>query len=452
MKLQLNAASEVLAHTLPHGRGSATGPRALEAVKTRNLLIHIVGQTLPSALPAIRGRIFPPAVMTLCLAFVLAGCSGPYSRAPVAASDEKPLAVDTLRTAMQRIPEVVAATGELLAEDQATIGAKAPGRVIKLHVDLGSRVEANQVLAELDPTDYEFRVNQAQALVNQTRARLGILDRSSDDVVPEETAIVREAEAALKEARFVFETTQQLQKDGVLSRIDFEKAQVRRQGAEAAYQAAKEQVMQLRAELTERRAQLALARQNLSDCAVRAPFAGAITRREASLGEYLPVNAPVVTLVRQHPLRIRAEIPERLAPKIRAGQPIEIQIQGQTVARTGRVVRLSPAIEVQSRSLVIEGEIPNESGALRPGSFAEVVITVNPHASGIIIPHDSVMSFAGTDRVYVVHQGRLDDRVVKVGRSPDAGTVEIVSGLEPGLDVVLKPDARMSESQKVVVR
>ncbi|HYI94468.1 MAG TPA: efflux RND transporter periplasmic adaptor subunit, partial [Bryobacteraceae bacterium] len=313
---------------------------------------------------------------------VLTACSGPYSRPEVAAKDEKPIPIKTARIVLEPIPEIVTATGELLAEEQATIGVKAPGRLLKLHVDLGSQVQTDQVLAEIDPTDYKFRVQQSEALLNQTRAKLGISDPASDEIASEQTAIVREAEAVVKEARFISETTQKLTSEGVLSRIDAEKAQVRRQGAEAAYQAAREQVMQLRAELMERKAQLALARQNLADCIVRAPFAGAVTRRQASLGEYLPVNAPIATLVRQHPLRIRTEIPERLAPRIRAGQPIIVKIQGQAIDRTGRVVRLSPAIEAQSRSLLVEGEMPNEKGALRPGSFVEVQITVDPNARG----------------------------------------------------------------------
>jgi RND family efflux transporter MFP subunit len=355
-----------------------------------------------------------------------------------------------VRVAPETIPEIVTATGELMAEEQATIGVKVPGRLIRLHVDLGSQVQTGQTLADIDSTDYNFRVQQAEALVTQTRARLGILDRDTDDVTPEETAVVREAEAALKEARFISDTTGKLTQEGILSRIDFEKAQVRRQAAEAAYQAAKEQVMQLRGELSERRAQLALARQNLADCTIRAPFAGAVTRRQASAGEYLPVNAPLVTLVRQHPIRIRVEVPERVAPKVRIGQPIETRVQGQSAARVGRVVRLSPAIEAQSRSLVIEGEIPNESGVLRPGSFAEVVITVDANASGIAIPRSSILSFAGTDRVFIVHSGRLDDRVVKVGRSLQNDAVEIVSGLEPQVQVVLKPDGSMSKGQRVL--
>lgn len=391
-------------------------------------------------------------LVLLAVSVIPFGCTGPYSRTGVAANEEKPLVVRTIRTALLRIPDVVTATGELLAEDQSTIGVKAPGRLTKLNVDLGSQVSANEVLAEIDSTDYELRVRQSEALVNQTRARLGILDKPSDDVVPEETAIVREAEAVVKEARFVFDTTQQLQQQGVLSRVEFEKAQVRRQGAEAAFQAAKEQVMQLRAELTERQAQLALARQNLADCKIRAPFSGAVTRRHAGLGEYLPVNTPVVTIVRQHPIRIRSEIPERLASKIRIGQPIHIQIQGGSAAQGGRVVRLSPSIDVQSRSLVVEGEIPNVNGALRPGSFAEVVITVNSNATGIAVPRSTVLSFAGTDRVFLAAGNKLDDRIVKMGRSLESDTVEIVSGLESGVDVVLQPDSRMRKGQNVAVR
>ena len=389
--------------------------------------------------------------LALCL-LVITACTGPYSRPPVAANDEKPLLVKTTRIALEPIPEIVTATGELLAEEQATIGVKAPGRLVKLHIDLGSQVQVNQVLAEIDPTDYRFRVQQSEALLNQTRAKLGISSASSDEIVPEETAIVREAEAVVKEARFISETTQKLASEGVLSRIDAEKAQVRRQGAEAAYQAAKEQVMQLRAELSERKAQLDLARQNLADCIVRAPFSGAVTRRQASPGEYLPVNAPIATLVRQHPLRIRTEIPERLAPRIRAGQPIAVQIQGQAVARTGRVVRLSPAIEAQSRSLTVEGEMPNENGSLRPGSFVEVSITVDPHARGIAVPRESIVSFAGADRVYVANNGVLDDRLIKTGRTLTNDKVQIVSGLDPGLDLVLKPDGRVVKGAKVTVQ
>jgi RND family efflux transporter MFP subunit len=307
-------------------------------------------------------------------------------------------------------------------------------------------------LAEIEKDDYEFYVKQAEALVNQTRARLGTLDRPDDEITPEETAIVRRSAADLREANFVFETTEALAKEGVLSRIDYERAAVRRQGAEAAYQAALEEVMQLRAQLTERRAQLALARQNLGDCVIRAAFDGAVTERIASLGEYLPVNAPVVTMVRQHPLRLRLEVPERDAGKVRIGQRIDVHLEGAASGHSGRVVRLSPAIEAQNRSLLVEGEIPNENGLLRPGTFAEGVITVNPQARGILIPRDALLSFAGIERVFIVADGGLQDRVIRTGRRLPEERIEVVEGLEPGLAVVRQATDRMTSGQKVAVR
>lgn len=382
----------------------------------------------------------------------LAACSGPYSNPKVSAKEDLPvLPVKADRLVAINIPEVITVTGELFAEDQATISAKVPGRVQRLHADLGSVVTQGQIIAELEKDDYELRVRQAEALVAQTRARLGILDSPTDDVKPEDTAVVRQADAALKEARFIFQTTERLAKEGVVSRIDFEKAQVRAQGLEAAYQSALEEVMQARAQLSERRAQVALARQMLADCVIRAPFAGAVTRRQASLGEYLAVNAPVLTLVRQHPLRIRLEIPERQALKVRVGQSIDVRLESTAKTRTGRVVRLSPVLETQSRSLSIEGEIPNQDGILRPGSFVEGVVTVNAGALGLAVPANALLSFAGTERVFVANKGLLEERIVKTGRRLDGGRVEILSGLAPGDALVLNSTDRMTAGRRVAV-
>ncbi|MFN0103489.1 MAG: efflux RND transporter periplasmic adaptor subunit [Bryobacteraceae bacterium] len=380
------------------------------------------------------------------------GCSGPYSTENVAANVVAVADVNVIQVTTTSIPEMVTANGELFAEELTNVTNKVPGRVLKLHVDLGSVVKQGDILAELEKDDYRFRVQQMEALVEQIRARLGILNKQSDDVVPEQVAVVKEADAALREAKFILDTTARLAKDGVVSRIEFEKANVRTQGVEARYQAAISEVMQLRSQLSERRAQLALARQQLEDTTIRAPFSGAITRRQGSIGEFLPVNAAVVTLVRQNPLRVRLGVPERQAARIRQGQPIEIRLEGVTERFSGRVVRLSPAIDVQNRSLVIEGEIPNPAGALRPGSFVEGSIVVNGGARGVAVPMAAVASFAGIDRAFVVKNGELEERIVKIGRRMPEGLVEIVEGLAEGDRLVAKAGDRMAKGQKVRVR
>lgn len=381
-----------------------------------------------------------------------AGCTGPYTAEKVAAKEAAAVEVNVIPVVATSIPEVVTANGELFAEELTNVTNKVPGRVVKLNVDLGSVVRQGDVLAELEKDDYQFRVQQTQALVDQIRARLGLLNKTTDDVAPEQVAVVKEADAALREARFILETTTRLAKDGVVSRIEYEKANVRTQGIEARYQAAVSEVMQLRSQLSERRAQLALVRQQLEDTTIHAPFSGAITRRQASLGEFLPVNAAVVTLVRQNPLRVRLGVPERQAARIRQGQPIEIRLEGVTERFTGRVVRLSPAIDVQNRSLLIEGEIPNPAGTLRPGSFVEGSIVVNSGAMGVSVPETAVVGFAGVNRAFVVKNGALEERVVKTGRRLSEGRVEILEGLAGGDQIVASANDRMAKGQKVRVR
>lgn len=393
-------------------------------------------------------------VLLLSLLVAIAGCTGPYSNntGKVSAKEQKPvLRVQVEPVRLTNIPEIITANGELFAEEQATITIKIPGRVAKLHVDLGTQVQAGQVIAELGPEDQLQRVRQAEAAVEQIRAHLGIAGQPTDEVVPENTAMVQQAEAQRKEARFIFDTTLKLQKDGVVSKIDMEKAQVRRQAVEAHYQTVLDEVMQLRAQLNERRAQLALAKQNLEDLMIRAPFPGAVTKRLTSIGEYLPANAPVASIVRQNPVRIRVEIPERAAVKVRAGQRIDVSLNGGLVKRSGRVVRLSPAIEVANRSLLVEGELPNSDGMLRPGTFVEATITVNPNADGIAAPASALVSFAGTERMFVVAGGALDERLVRTARRLPGERIEVLEGLKAGDVLVTGASDRMIKGMKVTV-
>ena len=394
-----------------------------------------------------------PYFVVAALLIILTACSGPYSeRKADAKAEAVPISVDTVLAASASLPSVVNANGELFAEELANISTKVPGRVVKLTVDLGSLVKTGDVLAELERDDYQYRLRQAEAQVEQIRVRLAIANQKDDLVDPERTAMVKEARAALEESRIVYDTTERLTQEGVVSRIEFERARARKQGLEARLQSALSEVLQMGSQLSERRAQLDLARQQLTDTVIRAPFDGAITKRVASIGEYLATNAPVVTLVRQHPLRVRLEVPERFAGQIHRGQAIDVRLEGSSLKRTGRVMRLSPSIEAQNRSLTVEGEIPNQDGLLRPGSFVEGSITVDAQAQGITVPSAALVAFAGVERVYLVKGGVLDDRIVKSGRRLTGERVEILEGLKDGDFVVAVANEKMAKGQKVRVK
>jgi RND family efflux transporter MFP subunit len=392
------------------------------------------------------------SAFVLVLSIMLAGCSGPYSTPTVnAISEGAALDVKVGTVRVEAIPEIISATGELLAEDQATLRAKVAGRVAKLNVDLGSRVEQGDVIAELEKEDYDLRLKQSEAAVEQTRARLGLGPDDGDKVDPEKTAIVRQAAASLKEASLMFANANELFKQGVVSNVDYQRAGVNKQAAEARHQAAIEEIYRTQAEILQRRQEIALAKQQLTDTVIRAPFRGAITQRIATIGEYLAINAPAVVLVRWHPLRVRLQVPERQAFKVKSGQQIVLNFEGQTLARPGRVARLSPAIEAQNRSLIVEGEVPNEDGRLRAGAFVEATIVVDPNAAGIAMPFRALVSFAGVDRVLLVKNGVVEARQVKAGRRLDSERIEVVSGIEAGEQFILQPNDRLSPGQKVRV-
>ena len=99
-------------------------------------------------------------------------------------------------------------------------------------------------------------------------------------------------------------------------------------------------------------------------------------------GQYLAAGSPAVTIVRMHPLRLRVAVPERDAQSVRVNQVVQVTVEGDTTSYTGRVARISPAIDEASRTLMVEAEVPNPGGLLRPGSFANASIVSAQIRSG----------------------------------------------------------------------
>jgi RND family efflux transporter MFP subunit len=163
-----------------------------------------------------------------------------------------------------------------------------------------------------------------------------------------------------------------------------------------------------------------------------------VRERHATPGQYLAAGAPVVTIVKVHPLRLRLSIPEREAAAVRAGQRVRVTLEGDTAVHEGRVARVSPAIEETSRTLSIEAEVANPAGTLRPGAFANADVVTETRDTTILVPAAAIVSFAGVERVFVVKDGKAAERRVTTGRR-DGARVEVTEGLSAGDHVVVKP-------------
>ena len=398
------------------------------------------------------------AAIVVGLGVLVAGCGGGSQASPAAGGSggrgsgaSEARVVDVVAAQQASLERTIDVTGTLAAEDQVTVSFKVTGRLDSLAVDLGSSVERGDVIGRLTPTDFNLRVSQADAALQQARARLGLPAGGSDDrVVVEDTAVVRQAKAVLDQARLTRNRAESFLKDGIGSQASFDEADASWKVAEGRYQDAIEEVRNRQALLTQRRTELDLAKQALTDSTLTAPFAGRIRERHATPGQFLGTGAPVVTIVKVSPLRLRLSIPEREAASVRVGQPVRVTLEGDPTVHEGRVARISPAIEEASRTLSIEAEVANASGALRPGAFANAQVVTLAQEPAILLPDAAIVSFAGVDKVFVVEAGKARERRVTLGRR-HAGQVEVLGGIKAGEMVVAAP-GNLVEGQAVTVQ
>jgi RND family efflux transporter MFP subunit len=383
------------------------------------------------------------AFLALWIALAATGCDATSSATPHPGPSTRP---ETRGRPVQLVPaqealtdQRVSTTGTLAADEQVVLGAKVAGRVAELLVDLGSRVRRGDTVARLDPTDARLRVDQALAALQQARTRLGLPAEGTDDrVVPEQTSLVRQGHAVLEEARLTQERTERLWQEGGIARAQHDAAVAALAVAEGRYQDALEEVRTRQALLLQRRSELALARQQLADTAIVSPIDGAVSERRASVGEFLATGAPVATLVKLHPLRLRLSVPERDAGAVRVGQPVRVTVEGVAQDTRGRVARVSPAISEQNRTLLVEAEVLNEDGVLRPGAFARADIVVAGDVRVVTVPSAAVVTFAGVEKVLTVKDNRAVEVRVQTGRRL-GDSVEIVSGISAGARVIAQP-------------
>ncbi len=356
--------------------------------------------------------------------------------------------VDALPVAERTFDRQIEIVGTLVADEEVVVSTEVEGQVIEMRVDLGSVVRRGDVLARLESRDFELRLAEAEAAMQQVRARLG-LTPDRDRIDPEETAIVRQARAAYEDARLRFQRIRQLHGRGVVSQQELDQADANLRIAEARYESAREEVRSLLAQLEQVRARVATARRDLEKTVVRAPISGAVAARHASLGEFLRRNDRLVTLVKIDPLRLRADIPERYAGKIALGRRLTFTVDAVPEKTfQGVIVRISPSARSETRSLTIEAECRNPSGALRPGYFARAQVVVEPGARAVVIPPRAIISSAGVTKVFVLDGDRARERVIKVGARVNAD-IEVIEGLRPGERVIVSNVNRLSEGARV---
>lgn len=323
----------------------------------------------------------------------------------------------------------VESVGSLVAYDEVAVSSEVEGKVERVLVDVGDRVARGQALVAVLPVELRLGADQQRASYEQTRARLGVGGNGQDIGDPAQAAEVVRAQAALEDARQKWEKSKSLFDEGLLSRWTYDEVEANYKSAHAARDMARQSVENLRAELQAKRAGLQLAEKKLADATIRAPFAGRIKERLVTQGQYLKVQTPVMTIVNLDPLRVRLKVPERVAGWISVGQAVTVSVEaypGRTFE--GKVSRMSPSVDTQTRTLELEALLQNPDGLLKPGFFVKAAIASEKVDSVLMVPHDAVRYVFGVYKVFTVEGQALKEAEVKLGER-SGSDVEIVDGL-----------------------
>ncbi len=156
-------------------------------------------------------------------------------------------------------------------------------------------------------------------------------------------------------------------------------------------------------------------------------------------------------MLRTNPLRVQLTVPEQYSADVAVGRSVSFAVDASPGQKfTGRMRYVSPALEANSRTLVVEAVVPNDAGALKPGSFATASIEQD-RSPAILTPATAVRTVAGTSRVFVVTGGKVEERIVTVGQQV-GDLIEITSGLKAGEKVATSNVAQLADGVRVAAK
>ena len=390
-------------------------------------------------------RILSLGVILGSLLFLGTSCGGSKAnvRKDEATATVQPTTVEvtTAASIMRELPRFFEATGSLSGDQQTDVAPSVAGKVVAIGVDLGSYVRRGQMIVRLDEVDAKLRVQQAQSQVEQSRAamrqaeeKVGVRPGQSFEIsrVPE----VANARVAMELAEKNLRRAERLIESGDVSRSQYDQQKGQYDQLKQVYEAAVSMARQnfaavatARANVANAESQLALARRSLSYALVYSPIDGFVSERNADLGEYVSPTTKVATIVRINPLRVRIDIPEQAIPEVAVGQSVSVTTSAWPDKNfSGRVARISPNVTPTSRTLAVEAEIENSSGLLKPGQFATVRILQARSQPAVLVPLRAVRTDSGVSRVFVIKDGRAQERQIQLGQS-EGDLIEIKSGV-----------------------
>ena len=389
--------------------------------------------------------VFGAAALTLSF-----GCTGSSVARPVG-SEPAPKAVKTEAVRQEALHRAVDVVGTLAAADEVTISSQAEGVVRRILADLGDPVRADQPLVEIDREKLQYNLDQQKAALARALTKYGASQPGHLSPI-EETPDARKAAAELAQARQALDRAGELFRRQLIPQQSLDDAQTALQSKQASYDAALQSARNLSADIDASEAAAKLADRQLRDTYIRAPFDGFVQKRMVSVGELVKTEMPVMTVVRVNPLKLLAEIPERMAPWVKVGQPLALRVDafaGRTFQAT--VTRISPGVNTQTRTFAFEASAPNGDGLLKPGTFARAHLETALVEQVLTIPYGAMQYRYGVYRAFEVKGDKLAIHELKTGDRV-GNRMEILGGVKLGDVLALTDVDNLADGMKVAAK
>jgi len=317
------------------------------------------------------------------------------------------------KAATRNVEYTLNQVGTLEAAQEVTIRSEAQGRVIEILFAEGGKVRQDDILVKLDSAKIQAEVRSLKARIAKLKIRLANKKRT-------------------------LERNRPLVKQNLVSKDQFD-----------SYQTA---INELKAEVTQARADLSRQQVRLSDTEIRAPFDGTIGARDFSLGHYLRVGDPVLTIVDLNPLEIMFKVPEKYFTNVFIGQEVQLKIEPYPdKIFNGKIFFIAPQVEVLTRTFAVKAQVDNPDQALHPGMFARVRIIVSVHENAVTVPWESVIRTETETYVYLVDGNVAHKHPVHIGKIKDGWAEILDPDFAPGATVILEGKFAVKDGMEVDV-
>jgi RND family efflux transporter MFP subunit len=398
--------------------------------------------------PSGNGRRFAwPCLLVATIAVLAtfsAGCGG--SGKVTAASNPSAPVVKVVRKDLSNTLEI---SSEFQPFQEIEVYAKVSGYIQKLYVDWGTHVKQGQLMAVLEIPELEQQLQQDDAQVH----------RSENDIERARETI-NQAESAYKVAHLTSQRLADVQKSrpGLIAQQDLDVADGKDTEASAGLSGAKDSLASAEQELAGAKAAFEKDKAMYDYARISAPFEGVVTEMDAYTGALLPAGTSsnkgdqaLCHLSQNNLLRLVIPVPERAVPEVHMGETIAIKVSSLNKSFTGKIVRVADQIDVQTRTMHTEVEVPNPNYELVPGMYASVEIPLHKVQSALTVPIQAVQ-VSGENRgtVFVVKgNNQIEARDVTLGLQT-AADAEIISGLKESELVLFGEQSQYKAGEMVV--